>query len=91
MTSGVYFSQLTQIADTYRPQYGTTVHMCGPILGPNNARLQSMNQSETVNFYVLWHLLFNPDIALSGLHLFRSLQHFLTEKLFSYAKNVISI
>ncbi len=79
VTSDVYFPQLTQIADTYRPQYGTTVHLCGPILGPINARLQTINQKETLNFDVLRHSLFNPNIAISGFHLFRSLQHFLTK------------
>ncbi len=79
VTSDTYFPQLTQIGDKYRPQYGTTVQLCGPLLRPNNARLQTINQKETLNFDFLRHSLFNPDIALSGLHLFRSLQHFLTE------------
>ncbi len=79
LTSDVYFPQLTQIGDTYRPQYGTTVQMCGPILRPNNASLQTINQKETLNFDVLRHSLFNPNMALSGLHLFCSLRNFLTE------------
>ncbi len=60
------------------------ITMC-PMLLQDNTRLQTPNQTKkclsALNFENLLHPPYSPDMASTDLHLFRSLQHFLADKI----------
>ncbi len=64
-----------------------TTKRCSPILLHDNARPHTPNQTKKclseLNFEVLPHPPYSPDMPPTDFHIFRSLQHFLAEKIFN--------
>ncbi len=92
VTSDVYCRLLTKVAEKYHSFYGRTTKRCSPILLHDKARPHTSNQTKKclseLNFEVLPHPPYSPDMAPTNFHLFRSLQHFLAEKMFNDIEEV---
>ncbi len=92
VTSDVYCRQLTKVAEKYHSFYGRTTKRCSPILLHDSARPHTSNQTKKcfseLNFEVFPHPPYSPDMAPTDFHLFRSLQHFLSEKIFNDIEEV---
>ncbi len=92
VTSDVYCRQLSKIAEKYHSFYGRTMKRRSPILLHDNARPHTSNQTKKclseLNFEVLPHPPYSPNMAPTDFHLFRSLQHFLADKMFNDIEEV---
>lgn len=94
VTADVYCRQMTAVADAMRRRSGVTWRKFRPILLHDNARPHTAKKTkeklEELRFEVLPHPPYSPDLAPSDFHLFRSMQHSLSERNFRDEEEVKS-
>ncbi len=88
------YSRMLQVPNIiiYHSFYGRTTKRCSPILLHDNARPHTSNQTKKclseLNCEVLPHPPDSPDMTPTDFNLFRSLQHFLADKMFDDIEEV---
>ncbi len=84
VNSDAYYNELIHFAHKHRSHYDKAVKRCGPLLMHEKARKCMTNQTEnyyySLNFDVLRHPPYNPNMSTNTMCLFCSLQLFIAKK-----------